>query len=94
MGRAVETVRLYREGRAVVCAQVDIRFLACANQIADLRREARVEDRLRGPAVSAFAQVDRPMVNAPLDARVQGRIVRHFSFMIIVGGRKTSSRRR
>src|SRR5213592_2299285 len=86
----VESIRLHRERRAVVPAQVDVRFLACADQAPDLGREARVEDGLRGPAVSGLTQVDRPMIDAPLDARVQGRVIRHLGIVGLFGLDRTA----
>src|SRR6059058_4708245 len=65
-------------------------FLACADQAPDLGREARVEDGLRGPAVSGLTQVDRPMIDAPLDARVQGRVIRHLGIVGLFGLYRTA----
>ena len=78
---SVESIGLDRERGAIVAAEVHVRFLACADQAADLGRETRIEDRFGGPSVAAFVEVDRPMVDSPLDARIEGRIVGHCGFV-------------
>src|SRR6266704_2282660 len=94
VGRPVESIRFDRKRRAVVRAQVHVRFLARADHAEDVRRETRVEDRVGGPAVAAFAQLDRPVIDSPSDARVERGIVRHsFRFRWVMNGiRKARTR--
>src|SRR5436309_3007181 len=70
-------VRLDRDRRAVVPREVYVRFLACADQAHDFRREPGGQDRVHDGPVIRFLEGQLPGVDAPLDAGVQVRAVRH-----------------
>jgi len=73
----IEPIRFDRERRAVVPHQVHVRFLACADQAHDFRREPGGQDRLDDGPVVRFLEGELPGVDAPLDAGVQVGAVRH-----------------
>src|SRR3989449_1309595 len=75
--RSIEPIRLNRKRRAVIPRQVHVRFLACADQAHDFRREPGGQDRLDDGPVVRFLEGQLPGVDAPLDAGVQVGAVRH-----------------